>query len=106
MFKNDYWLNPLNMINNISSCAKSPTPLTDHCSVTLVLSLIKGKAYSTTNRTFYSNLLLDKDFCTNVRKRICDSSLLELTPLNNWEWFKFNVRAIAIRYDFVKSNER
>jgi len=93
----DYWLIPHNMINSILKCEISAAPLTDHCSVTLFLSFNKCKSPPNSIWKFNSNLLLNNDFCEEVKNLIQDISLLELSPLNQWEWFKFSVKAAAIK---------
>uniref|UniRef100_A0A3Q2ZQW8 exodeoxyribonuclease III n=1 Tax=Kryptolebias marmoratus TaxID=37003 RepID=A0A3Q2ZQW8_KRYMA len=93
----DYWIIPHNMVNNISNCEMSVAPLTDHCSVTLFLSLNKSKPPSILAWKFNSNLLNNKTFCSEILNLIKDISVMNMSPLNKWEWFKFNVRTAAIK---------
>lgn len=51
----EYWLIPFNWIDNISKCEISSAPLTDHCSVTLILTIIKNKRPQNTVWKFNSN---------------------------------------------------
>uniref|UniRef100_A0A087XR38 Endonuclease/exonuclease/phosphatase domain-containing protein n=1 Tax=Poecilia formosa TaxID=48698 RepID=A0A087XR38_POEFO len=93
----DYWLIPHNMVNNISNCEISAAPLTDHCSVTLFLSVNISKPLSILAWKFNSNLLNNKTFCSEILNLIKDISVMNMSPLNKWEWFKFNVRLAAIK---------
>lgn len=102
----DFWLIPHDMVNTISRCEISAAPLTDYCSVTLFLSLNKCKPPSNLAWKFNSNLLDNKTFCSEVLNLIEDISVMNMSPLNKWEWFKFNVRTTAIRIGKLASKLR
>ncbi len=101
----DYWLIPFNWFDNISKCEISTAPLTDHCSVTLVLTINNNKRPQNIIWKFNSNLLRNNDFCEEVKKLIVEVTSLDSSPLNKWEWFKFKVKEAAIKMGKYSSKQ-
>ncbi len=52
----DYWFTPFNWFDNISKCEISTALLTDHCSVTLILTVINNERPQNIIWKFNSNL--------------------------------------------------
>lgn len=102
----DYWLIPFNWIDNISKCEISSAPLTDHCSVTLVLIISNNKQPQNSVWKFNSSLLANKEFCEEVKILIDEVMSLDSSYLNKWEWFKFKVREVAIRRGKHSSHQK
>lgn len=92
----DYWLVSNNLINNISKCEISASPLTDHCLISLFISLTKVKHQSLIWK-FNNNLLHNDNFCLEVRNLIVEIDKLDMSHVSKWEWFKFQVKQVAIQ---------
>lgn len=45
---------------------------------------------------FINSLLEKEGFCEKVKEDLKDVNAMETSPLSKWEWFKFNVRGLAI----------
>ncbi len=101
----DYWLIPFNWFDNISKCETSTAPLTDHCSVTLILTINNIKRPQNTIWKFNSNLLSNNDFCEEVKNLIVEVTSLDSSQLNKWEWFKFKVKEAAIKIGKYSSKQ-
>lgn len=101
----DYWLIPFNWMDNISKCEISSAPLTDHCSVTLILTINNNKRPQNIIWKFNSKLLFNNNFCDEVKNLIVEVTSLDSSPLNKWEWFKFKVKEAAIKIGKFSSNQ-
>ncbi len=104
-FRLDYWLIPFNWFDNISKCEISTAPLTDHCSVTLILTINNIKRPQNIIWKFNSNLLSNNDFCEEVTNLLVEVTSLDSSPLNKWEWFKFKVKEAAIKIGKYSSKQ-
>lgn len=85
-----------NLINNVSKCDISVSPLTDHCAVLLSFSFHKSGCERSVIWKFNNSLLENEGFCEKVKEALKDVNAMETSPLSKWEWFKFNVRGLAI----------
>ncbi len=94
-----------NWFDNISKCEISTPPLTDHCSVTLILTINNIKRPQNTIWKFNNNLLRNNDFCEEVKNLIVEVTSLDSSPLNKWEWFKFKVKEAAIKIGKYSSKQ-
>lgn len=92
----DYWLISNNLINDISKCEISASPLTDHCLISLSISLTK-EGHRNIIWKFNNSLLHNDNFCTEVKNLAVEINQLEMSHSSKWEWFKFNVKQKAIQ---------
>lgn len=94
----DYWLISKNLELAATSCEILPSPLTDHCAITLLVSAtndLRGPKVS--HWKFNSSLLKNFHFCNRIKELITEiKAMTELTPCSKWEWLKFNVKKISI----------
>ena len=94
----DYFLISNNLVNFSSDCSICPSPLTDHCAIFLSITFNAGSSqclFSTWK--FNCNLLKNEIFCNRIKVMIQEVMQQdELSPLNKWEWLKYNVRKISI----------
>ena len=93
----DFWLISANLESVTSSCVIIPSPLTDHCATTPLISHSEFHNARTSYWKFNSSLLKNSHFCNRIRTMITEiKAMTELTPSSKWEWLKFNVRKISI----------
>lgn len=92
----DYWLISSELCNDISNCDISPSPLTDHCMISLNLVTSKQHQNSPNIWKFNNNLLQNVGFCDQVKSLILEVEKLDMSDTNKWEWFKFEAKRIAI----------
>uniref|UniRef100_A0A3B3HKX7 Reverse transcriptase domain-containing protein n=1 Tax=Oryzias latipes TaxID=8090 RepID=A0A3B3HKX7_ORYLA len=94
----DYWLVTSNLTSSTLNCNISHSPLTDHCAITLALSPEKNQPKNGTSHWKFNNSLVnDKNFCKKIKSLIPEIKEIQyLSPINRWEWLKFNIRKIAI----------
>lgn len=101
----DYWMIPSNMLPHASIKIK-PHPLSDHCLVTIKITLNeikRGPGYW----RFDNLLLTDPDFCNAMSDHIAEAQLETLTNPNlQWEWVKYKVRDFCINYSINRNRER
>ncbi len=92
----DYWLISCELCKIVSECKITAAPLTDHCMVTLSLSVLKKPQISPNIWKFNNDLLKNDRFYQQVLALIEEIDKLDMSNLNKWEWFKFKVKQIAI----------
>lgn len=92
----DYWLLSPNVCNLISKCDIQTSPLTDHCLISLSLSVVKQNQYSKSVWKFNNMLLLNEEFCCQVKIICHEMNDMDLSNSSKWEWFKFRVKQLAI----------
>lgn len=92
----DYWLISSELCNDVLDCIISASPLTDHCMITLSLSISKKSQISPNIWKFNNDLLKNDNFCQQVISLIEEIEKLDMSCMNKWEWFKFKVKQIAI----------
>lgn len=92
----DYWLLSQGVINLISKCDIQTSPLTDHCLIGLSLSIIKKINKSNNIWKFNNALLLNEEFCEQVKIICHETNNMDLSDISKWEWFKFRVKQQAI----------
>lgn len=83
------------MINDISKCEISASPPTDHCLISLSISLTK-EGHRTLIWKCNNSRLHNDNFCTEVKNLIVEINQLEMSHLSKWEWFKVRQMAIQI----------
>lgn len=93
----DYWLLSDNLVNYGCKCEISASPLTDHCLVKLSLSMDRNEEIPNHIWKFNNMLLENVPFCTEVKKIIGEIDSLEMSNSSKWEWFKFQVKQMAIK---------
>lgn len=87
-----YWLISSELCNDVSDCIISASPLTDHCMVTLSLSISKKPQISPNIWKFNNDLLKNDRFRQQVMTLIEEIEKLDMYCINKWEWFKFKVK--------------
>lgn len=100
----DYWLIPSHLLPQ-SSIKILPHPLSDHCLVSVEISLSNNKRGPGYWR-FNNDLLKDPTFVSEMRifqeeilaERVGDPNL-------QWEWAKFKIRSFSIRYSIKRKRD-
>lgn len=92
----DYWLVSPNISNLTPKCEIQSSPLTDHCLIGLSLSIVKQKQRSNNIWKFNNTLLLNEEFCSQIRIICLEINDMDLSDISKWEWFKFQVKQQAI----------
>ena len=93
----DFWLISCELCNDISKCDISASPLTDHSMISL--NLVTSKQYQNSPNIwkFNNDLLQNVGFCDQVKSLILEVEKLDMSDASKWEWFKFEVKQIAIK---------
>lgn len=101
----DYWMVPSHQVAR-ASIKILPHPLSDHCIVTVEISLSSDKRGPGYWR-FNNSLLNDPTFVSEMRTFL-DETVAEAEgdPNIQWEWVKFKIRSFSIEYSIKKKRER
>lgn len=105
----DYWLMSNSVSNYICHIKMSGSPLTDHCIVNLeILYCKKMPKQSKDYWKFNSNLLYNKEYCSNVSKIILDIQNDESlhSAVQKWEFLKFSIRKYSISFSKKLKREK
>uniref|UniRef100_A0A1A8UUH3 exodeoxyribonuclease III n=1 Tax=Nothobranchius furzeri TaxID=105023 RepID=A0A1A8UUH3_NOTFU len=101
----DYWLLSNNLSDMVSKCDISASPLTDHCVIILDVLLDKREQITAVWK-FNNSLLHNLDFCTEVKALAEEIEALEMSSLNKWEWFKFQIKTVSIKISKSSSKQK
>lgn len=97
----DFWLITSNLVQMSSNCDIYASLLTDHC-VTISTS-VNFSQPRVIQWKFNSDLLKSISFCNKIRGLISEIKQHDdLTPLNKWEWLKYNIRKISAQEGIKK----
>ena len=96
MSRLDYWLISCGLINDVTDCKISASPLTDHCVITMTLEISKKPKNVENVWKFNNQLLLDSDLCNSIRSLVEEVRQTDMSDVSRWEWFKFKAKQIAI----------
>lgn len=101
----DYWFIPGTMIAQ-SSITISPQPLSDHCTVSLEISLAETKRGPGFWR-FDNTLLTDMEFIEAMRTHLVEVQLEAfVSPNMRWEWIKYKIRSFTIHFSISRNRRR
>lgn len=92
----DYWLTSHTICKDILKCGISVSPLTDHCMIELSIKIIQQPKPSVNTWKFNNSLLLNDGFCKQVKILFQRVNKLDMSHMNKWEWFKFELKQLAI----------
>lgn len=98
----DYWFIPAPLLPQ-ASIKITPHPLSDHCLISLKISIAeikRGPGYW----RFNNALLADTVFVTEMSEHIREFQQEKLANPNlQWEWSKYKIRAFCIQYSINKN---
>lgn len=92
----DYWLISQIICKDVIKYEISVSPLTDHCMIELSIKIIQQPKSSGNTWKFNSSLLLNDGFCKQVKILFQSVNKLDMSHMNKWEWFKFELKKLAI----------
>uniref|UniRef100_A0A3Q3ASU9 Reverse transcriptase domain-containing protein n=1 Tax=Kryptolebias marmoratus TaxID=37003 RepID=A0A3Q3ASU9_KRYMA len=96
----DFWLGTDDILKLTSDCSMSPTPLTDHCSINLLITPLPERLRHRGYWKFNANLLKYELYCREIKelvnKILLDDSIITYTK--KWEYLKYKIRAYSISF--------
>ncbi len=103
----DLWLLTTELERFVSKVSMSNAPLTDHCLITLTVQPSLNQNKRNTHWKFNADLLKCDEYCNlikDLRSEVkFDTSIGSYC--NRWEFFKFRVRQISIKFGKKRSKE-
>lgn len=104
----DYWLVSDNLLLFAKDCTMSAAPLTDHCSISLIIQTDHTSSKTKGYWKFNSDLINNEKFCLKIRELILDIKNSNNFSSNKarWEFLKYKIREFSINYSKILAKVR